>query len=82
MGWYPTNRSCELFVPPTETSAIVADYSAAQVDALKVSLLAVAIFAVLGLWFTRRLPDHALGGENAPPAVAASGPDPAPAPTA
>ena len=64
-------------VPPAETTAIVADYSAAQVDALQVSLLAVAIFAVLGLWFTRRLPDHALG-DTAMPAIDA-GPVPTPA---
>jgi Na+/melibiose symporter-like transporter len=59
-------------VPPDEASAIAADYGTAQVDALKVALLAVAIFAVLGLWFTRRLPDHALGAEAAPPGVAAT----------
>ncbi len=57
-------------VPADEAAAIADDYAVAQVDALKVALLAVAIFAVLGLWFTRRLPDHALGGEPAPPAAA------------
>jgi EmrB/QacA subfamily drug resistance transporter len=46
-------------------TTIVAEYSAAEIDALKTSLLSVAIFAVLGLWFTRRLPDHALGEEDA-----------------
>jgi EmrB/QacA subfamily drug resistance transporter len=50
-------------------TAIVAEYSAAQIDALKTSLLSVAIFAVLGLWLTRRLPDHALGEEAAAESV-------------
>lgn len=56
-------------VPPDEAAAITADYGAAQVDALKVALLAVSIFAVLGLWFTRRLPDRALGEAPAPAAA-------------
>ena len=51
---------------------IVAEYSAAEIDALKTSLLSVAIFAVLGLWFTRRLPDHALGEEAAAESVEAA----------
>jgi EmrB/QacA subfamily drug resistance transporter len=53
-------------------TAIVAEYSAAQIDALKTSLLSVAIFAVLGLWFTRRLPDRALGEEAAAESVEAA----------
>lgn len=60
-------------VPPDEASAITTDYGAAQVDALKVALLAVSIFAILGLWFTRRLPDHALGEAPAPVEAASAG---------
>ena len=61
-------------VAPDVTTIIVDEYSAAEIDALKASLLAVAIFAVIGLWFTRRLPDHALGGEadEPEPATAAA----------
>jgi EmrB/QacA subfamily drug resistance transporter len=53
-------------------TTIVAEYSAAEIDALKTSMLSVAIFAVLGLWFTRRLPDHALGEEAAAESVEAA----------
>jgi MFS family permease len=53
-------------------TTIVAEYSAAEIDALKTSLLSVAIFAVVGLWFTRRLPDHALGEEAAAESVEAA----------
>jgi EmrB/QacA subfamily drug resistance transporter len=53
-------------------TVVVAEYSAAEIDALKTSLLSVAIFAVLGLWLTRRLPDHALGEEAAAESVEAA----------
>jgi MFS family permease len=52
----------EAGIPAAEAQALAEDYGAAQVDALKVALFAVAIFAILGLWFTRRLPDHSLSG--------------------
>ena len=42
---------------------ITADYAAAQLDALRVALGGVALFAVLALWFTRRLP---MGTASAP----------------
>jgi MFS family permease len=41
---------------PTEAAAVTDDYANAQLDALKVSMLAVAFLAVLSFWFTRRLP--------------------------
>jgi MFS family permease len=41
---------------PAEADAVTADYSDAQLNALKTSMLAVAFLAVLSLWFTRRLP--------------------------
>jgi EmrB/QacA subfamily drug resistance transporter len=51
-------------VTPDVASAIADDYSEAQVFGLKVALGAVAVFAVLGLWFTRRLPDRPLGQDD------------------
>ena len=39
-----------------EAAAITSDYSAAELDGLKVALLAVAFFAILAFWFTRHLP--------------------------
>jgi MFS family permease len=39
-----------------EAAAVTADYADAQLNALKTSMLAVALLAVLSLWFTRRLP--------------------------
>jgi hypothetical protein len=41
---------------PAEADAVTADYSDAQLDALKTSMLAVALLAVISFWFTRRLP--------------------------
>jgi MFS family permease len=46
-------------VPATEAKAIADDYGAAQLHGLKRALLAVAIFALLALWFTRELPGRA-----------------------
>jgi hypothetical protein len=43
-------------VPPDQATAIAADYGASELDGLRNALGAVALFAVLGLWFTRRLP--------------------------
>ena len=40
----------------TEAAAVAQDYGDAQLFGLKVSLFAVAVFAVLAFWFTRRLP--------------------------
>jgi EmrB/QacA subfamily drug resistance transporter len=53
----------EAGVAPDVASAIAVDYGEAQLEALKIALGAVAVFAVLGLWFTRRLPGQPLGGE-------------------
>ena len=44
-----------------QADAVADDYGDAQIDGLKISLLAVAILAALGLWFTRRLPNKPLG---------------------
>jgi MFS family permease len=43
-------------VPPDEAQALANDYGDAQLQGLKRALGAVAIFALLSLWFTRRLP--------------------------
>ena len=55
-------------VSPDEADAIADDYGEAELQALKRAVGGVAIFAVLGLWFTRRLP----GRELAPVAAAQS----------
>jgi hypothetical protein len=41
---------------PGNAKTVTEDYADAQLDALKTSMLAVALLAVLSLWFTRRLP--------------------------
>jgi MFS family permease len=43
-------------VPPEEATAIAEDYGDAQLHGLKRAIGAVAIFALLSLWFTRGLP--------------------------
>jgi MFS family permease len=43
-------------VPEDQASAIASDYGDAQLQGLKRAIGAVAIFALLSLWFTRRLP--------------------------
>jgi hypothetical protein len=55
-----------------EAASLADDYGEAELQALKRSLGAVAIFAVLALWFTRGLPAHALAGGRDP-----TGPEPA-----
>jgi MFS family permease len=41
---------------PDEARAVAADYGDAQLDALRLSLGAIALAALLSLWLTRRLP--------------------------
>jgi len=43
-------------VAPAQAQAVAADYGDAQLQGLKRAIGAVAIFALLALWFTRRLP--------------------------
>jgi hypothetical protein len=43
-------------LPPDQATALADDYAAAQLDGLRVALGAVALFAALASWFTRRLP--------------------------
>ena len=46
-------------VPADQAQAIADDYGDAELDGLKRAIGAVAIFALLSLWFTRRLPGTA-----------------------
>ena len=51
---------------PDQASAVASDYGDAQLQALRLALGAVALAALLSLWFTRRLPAEALTeGEDA-----------------
>ncbi len=59
---------------PDQAAAVAADYGAAQLDGLRNALGAVAFFAVLAFWFTRRLP--AGSTRPAPDEVPAVAPDP------
>ena len=45
-------------VSSEEADAIADDYGEAELQGLKRAIGGVAIFALLGLWFTRRLPGH------------------------
>ena len=47
-------------LPPEQARAVAADYGDAQLDALRLSLGAVALAALLSLWFTVRLPTTSL----------------------
>jgi len=46
-------------LPAEQAQAVAADYGDAQLQGLKRAIGAVAIFALLSLWFTRRLPGRA-----------------------
>ena len=50
--------------PPSEARAVADDYGEAQLDALRLALGAVALAALLSLWFTRRLPVDIARGER------------------
>jgi MFS family permease len=49
-------------LPQDQVAAIAAAYGEAQLSGLRLALGAVALFSILGLWFTRRLPTR-LGGD-------------------
>jgi len=61
-------------LPPEQVAAITADYGEAQLAGLRLAFGAVALFAVLGLWFTRGLPSHAGGAGPVEAPVVAAGP--------
>ena len=48
-------------VPREQAAAVADDYGDAQLDGLKRAIGAVGAFALLSLWFTRRLPARPLG---------------------
>ncbi len=71
-------------VPPAETAALVESYSAAQLKALKLGLLACGFVALASLLATRDLPRRRLGerataGEQREPVEPLAEPPPAPA---
>jgi MFS family permease len=45
---------------PAHAQSVAASYSAAQLDALKTALLCAAAFALVSVWFARRLPGEPL----------------------
>ena len=57
---------------PDQASAVAADYGDAQLDALRLSLGAVALAALLSLWLTRGLPTTSLAESAAPAAEGAA----------
>lgn len=59
-------------LPPATEDALVSAYSDAQVAALKESLLWAAAFALIAVWFAKRLPCRPLGEGEAAPARAVS----------
>ena len=52
-----------------QAQAIAADYGDAQLEALRLALGAVALAALLSLWFTRRLPTTSLAETSDTPAA-------------
>jgi MFS family permease len=61
---------------PDQAEALAADYGDAQLEALRLALGAVALVALLSLWFTRRLPTGSLadaGAAGPEDALAAAG---------
>jgi Na+/melibiose symporter-like transporter len=48
-------------LPPEQAKAIASDYGDAEIAALKRAIGAVAVFALLSFWFTRKLPGRPLG---------------------
>jgi MFS family permease len=54
-------------LPPAQVEAVVDDYGAAQIDALKRALLAASLFALIALWFAGDLPRVPLAEGDAAP---------------
>jgi hypothetical protein len=55
---------------PDQARAVADDYSDSQLDALRLSLGAVSVTALLSLWLTRRLPTRALAETDVAPTKA------------
>jgi Na+/melibiose symporter-like transporter len=56
----------EAGVPKAEATAVVESYSAAQLEGLKIGLLAAAGIALASFWLTRRLPGERMAGDTEP----------------
>ena len=57
-------------IPPAEADALVESYSDAQLQALKLGLLACGFIVLASLLATRNLPRRRLGGQDDDPAGA------------
>jgi hypothetical protein len=57
-------RCALLYERADQARAVAADYGDAQLDALRLSLGAVALAALLSLWLTRRLPTQSLAASD------------------
>jgi hypothetical protein len=55
---------------PEQAHTVASECGDAQLEALRLALGAVALAALLSLWFTRRLPSASLAAPDAPPAPA------------
>jgi Na+/melibiose symporter-like transporter len=64
----------------SQQTALVNNYTEAQITALKRALLAASLFALVGLWFARGLPAEALGAPAKGTETAAAPPAPVPKP--
>ena len=60
LAYLPEENTCHLLVPggghPSEVGALLDTYAQAQLEGLKVALLAAAAIALLSLFLTRQLP--------------------------
>jgi len=61
-------------LPADEAAALLSDYEAAELQALKGGLLVAALVTLAALMFTGNLPDHPLSGEESDDVAAAAGP--------
>jgi hypothetical protein len=55
-------------LPPDQAKAVASDYGDAELAALRRAIGAVAVFALLSFWFTRKLPGRAAAPKRAPDA--------------
>jgi MFS family permease len=61
-------------LPEEQATAVADDYGDAQLDALRISLGAIAAAALISLWFTRRLPSSAAAPAGAEEPAGAAAP--------
>jgi MFS family permease len=61
-------------VPEDEAAAIQEENTAARIDGLRASLAVLALFVVLALYFTRRVPMEPVGSEREPGTTTAAAP--------